>query len=142
MARGAVAPVEGAACDYTRLSSLDNGLILTTMDPGPRILGQTGHTVVAASYHRNQQPMADSIAAFTGTPDEARQLIAEYEPDYVVACLSANDFALYRTADEDNFANMLAEGEAPAWLSPVRGFEDGSLRVWRVTPGGNPSLRR
>ena len=131
MARGISAPISSEPCDLARLDTLDQGLVFTTMDEGPELVGLTHHAVTAASYHRNQRPMADVIAAYTGTPKEARAIIADYEPDFVLACLSASDFALYRTADADNFANALASDAPPNWLVPVAGFESGALRVYR-----------
>ncbi|QZH76225.1 MAG: hypothetical protein JY451_06680 [Erythrobacter sp.] len=136
MARGAAAPIVEGSCDYSRLavndSGLEPGLVFTTMDAGPRILGLTDHSIVAASYHRNQRPMADVITGFTGSVEQAREIISSYRADYVLACLSASDFALYRTAAPDNLANVLAGGEVPVWLQPVRGYEDGALRLYRV----------
>lgn len=132
MARGAAAPIIEGACDYSRLAALEPGLVFAPMDAGPRILGLTDHAIVAASYHRNQRPMADVIAGLTGSVDEAREIVMRYRAEYVLACLSGSDFALYRTAAPDNFANALAGDEAPAWLQPVPGFADGTLRLYRV----------
>ncbi|WP_271079177.1 hypothetical protein [Aurantiacibacter sp. MUD61] len=132
MARGAAAPIAAGECDFAELDALEPGLLLVTMDSAPEILGQTRHSVVAASYHRNQQPMVATINAFTGEIEEAQAIIANYDVDYVVACLSAGDLGLYRTASDDNFANALATGEVPNWLTPAAGFESGVLRVYRV----------
>lgn len=132
MARGAAAPMAEEPCDYAQLDRLEPSLLLVTMDAAPEILGKTGHTVIAASYHRNQQPMVDIIAAYTGTDQDARAIIDTYRPDYVIACQSAVDFALYRTATPENFANTLADGKVPAWLTPVAGFDNGVLRVYRT----------
>ena len=132
MARGAAAPIASETCDYGRLSGLTPGLVFLTMDDAPQQLGLTDHSVTSASYHRNQTAMADVITAFTSAPDEARAIIESYEADYVVACLSASDFALYRTADPENFANAIASDSPPRWLTPVGGFESGSLRVYRA----------
>ncbi len=132
MARGAAAPIASDACELERLTALEPGLVFITLDDAPQVLGLTNHEVTAASYHRNQRPMVDVISAFTLSPVEARAIVTSYDADYVVACLSASDLALYRTADPDNFANALAGNEAPAWLMPVTGFRDGALRVYRV----------
>lgn len=132
MARGAAAPLAVGECDYARLTTLDPALIFTTMDAAPRILGLTDHSVTAASYHRNQERMVDVIAAYTGTVAEARAIITHSQSEYVLACLSANDFALYRTADAGNFANALASDTAPSWLEPVAGFQNGALRLYRI----------
>lgn len=141
MARGAAAPVVSDKCDYARLAALPPGLVLTTMDAGPELVARTGHAVVAASYHRNQAPMVDSIAAFTGSAANLRAVADRYRADYVVACLSLSDFALYRTAAPDNAANLLAGDAPPSWLVPVQGFS-GVMRVWRVMPGEIPAPRR
>lgn len=132
MARGAAAPMVEGRCDYSTLTALEPGLMLVNMDAAPAILARSDHSVIAASYHRNQQPMVDTISALTGSVDEARGLLAEYEADYVAACLSSSDFALYRTAAPDNLANAIASGEVPSWLTPAAGFESGVLRVYRV----------
>ncbi|KLI64669.1 hypothetical protein AAV99_03730 [Aurantiacibacter marinus] len=132
MARGAAAPIASEICEFEKLSGLPAGMVFITMDDAPQLLGITDHTVIAASYHRNQTPMIDVIKAFTSAPDDARAIIDAYDPDYVVACFSASDFALYRTADPGNFANILASDGPPVWLTPVAGFTDGALRIYRV----------
>ena len=111
------------------------------MDAGPEILARSPHGVVAASYHRNQQAMVDTITAFSGSAEDLRRIAAERGADYVAVCLAANDFALYRTASAGNAANMLAGEAQPTWLAPIKGF-DGVLRVWRIRPDGTPAPRR
>jgi len=135
--------IEGGPCDYARLTGLPPGLIFAPFDHAPEILGRTAHSVVAASYHRNQHPMRAVIAALTGPVDEAEAIVRSTGADYVLACSSDADLALYRTAAPDNFANMLVSGQVPGWLEPVMGFEEGSLRVYHVTPtAGTSSPRR
>jgi hypothetical protein len=60
----------------------------------------------------------------------------------VVGCAAEADFALYRTAAPDNFANALASGAVPVWLEPVSGFETGPLKVYRVMQAGTSAPRR
>ena len=127
-----LALVEQGECDYDRLAILDAGLVLAPLDAGPRILGLSDHTIVAASYHRNQQAMRDVLHAFTSSPEEARQIIADYRADYVVVCGSAADVALYRTAAEDNFANAAISDTPPDWLQLDEDVSAGSLRVYRL----------
>ncbi|GGD60850.1 hypothetical protein GRI62_14290 [Erythrobacter arachoides] len=141
MARGAAAPVVAGSCDFARLAGLKPGLLLTPMDDAPEILARTQHSVIAASYHRNQRPMVDTITAFSGSADDLRRIAADYGANYVAVCLSASDFALYRTAPGDNAATMLASDSQPAWLVPVAGL-DGVLRVWRVAPDVTQQVRR
>ncbi len=132
MRAGALAPVEAGQCDYSRLAALPPGHVMAPLDAGPQILGQSGHTIVMASYHRNQARMVDVITAFSGTLDEARGAVLRNQADYVVGCAAEADFALYRTARADNLANALASRAVPGWLAPVEGFSEGPLRLYRV----------
>jgi len=134
--------IAGEPCDYARLAAVPPGLIFAPLDNAPEILGRTLHRVVAASYHRNQGPMRAVIAGLTGPVDAAEGIVRGTGADYVLACSSAPDAALYRTASPDNFANALVSGDVPRWLEPVAGFERGSLRVYRVKPDGTPLPRR
>lgn len=124
--------VEPGVCDYARLASLPPGHVLAPLDAGPAILGQTGHTIVMASYHRNQLPMRDVILAFTAPLAEARAAVTRQAPAYLVGCTAAADFGLYRSADPANLANAMASGDVPGWLEQVAGFSEGPLKVYRV----------
>jgi hypothetical protein len=129
----ALAQVEdGAKCDYGRLAELPRGVVLTTVNPGPTILWQTPHSIVAAGYHRNQRPMLAMIRAFTSEPGEAEPIVRGTRASYVVACSSERDLATFRELSPNNLANVLAEGRPPSWLEPVPGFDSGTLRVYRV----------
>ena len=133
-----LALMEPGGCSYDILAGLPDGLVLAPLDAGPEILGKTDHAIVAASYHRNQRPMADVIGALTGSVENAHAVVENYGADYVVICGAAPDVALYRTAAPDNFANVLVtanpmvEGEVPEWLEPVITFDHASIRVYRV----------
>ena len=140
--RAGVNAVAAGTCDYTRLAMLEQGHILAPLDSGPEILGSSRHTVAMASYHRNQAQMKAVLQAFIGPVETGVATARALGADYVVECLSRSDTALYRTAAPDNFANALAGESAIAGLKPVDGFTHGALRVWRVTPDGNPSPRR
>ena len=119
-------------CDYGYLANLPDGLVLSPLDAGPQILGKTGHTIVAASYHRNQRPMADVLNALIGSTEQAEEIVASYDADYIVICSAAADVALYRTAAPDNFANALVTGELPGWLEREEAASKGPLTVYRV----------
>lgn len=132
MRAGIAAPIDPRPCDFGALAALDAGHVLAPLDIGPEILGKTDHTIVMASYHRNQQRMHDVIAAYIGSAEAAREIVDRNKVDYVLACAAEADLALYRTAAPDNFANALVSGNVPAWLAPVAGFSSGPLRVYRV----------
>ena len=128
-----LALLEPGQCDYSRLANLPPGKVFAPLDAGPEILGRTGHTIVAASYHRNQRPMGDVIRALTGPVEAARLIVTEYGADYIAICGAASDVALYRTATPGNFANALLSQIPPDWLEPVEADDNGALRVYRVT---------
>lgn len=131
-AAGASAQAAGALCDYARLAGLDQGVIFAPLDAGPEILGKTDHTIVMASYHRNQARMVQVISAYVGSVDDARAIITANNANYVVACASAVDLAFYRAADDSNFANALLSDNPPQWLEIIAGFERGGLKAYRV----------
>jgi hypothetical protein len=136
----ALAQVErGERCDYGRLAQLPKGVVLATINPGPTILWQTPHSIVAAGYHRNQAGMLAMFHAFLANGRSAEQIVRTTGADYVVACSSEKGLAMLRQANPTNLANLLAEGSAPAWLQPVPGFASGSLRVYRVLPPQSPA---
>jgi hypothetical protein len=122
----------GAKCDFARLAELPKGVVLTTVNPGPTIVWQTPHSLAAAGYHRNQGPMLAMIKAFTSDPPTAEGFVRSTAADYVAACSSERDLALFRQARPGDLADVLAQGRPPAWLAPVPGFDTGSLRVYRV----------
>jgi hypothetical protein len=124
----------GEKCDYARLARLPEGLVLTTINPGPTIMWQTPHSIVAAGYHRNQAGMLAMFHAFLADGRSAEPIVRSTGADYVAACSSEKGLALLRQASRANLANLLAEGRAPAWLQPLPGFDHGSLRVYRVLP--------
>ena len=125
-------PLAVEKCDYARLAALPPVLLFAPLDAGPEIIGRSDHAVVAASYHRNQRPMREVIAAFTGSPAEARGIMAGSGADYLLWCASEGDIALYRADDPANLANALAGERVPDWLEPVAGFDTGSLRLFRL----------
>ncbi len=127
-----LALIERGECDYARLATLDPGVVFAPLDAGPEILGRTDHTVVAASYHRNQRPMVDVLNALTGPAEQAHAVVDSYGVDYVAICGAASDVALYRTAAPDNFANALVSGDVPDWLQREEAASEGALRVYRV----------
>lgn len=128
----ALTPLEAEECDFAQLASLSPALLFAPLDSGPEIVARTGHSVVAANYHRNQQRMAEVIAANIGSVEAARELVRSAGADYVVTCTSNADVAHYRSAGEGNFADAIATGEVPDWLVPVEGFSEAPLRVYRV----------
>jgi hypothetical protein len=128
---------EESACELQReMSELDRlapGVAFAPLRIGPDLLLDTRHSIVASGHHRSQAGMHSVIAAFTGSPETAREQIAAHRADYVVVCTELDEMTLYQSAGgPGSFAHALVEGPVPEWLEPVElGLPD-NLRVWKV----------
>lgn len=114
------------------MNSLPEGKIFAPLDVGPALLLRTHHEVVATGHHRASNAMHDVIAAFTGTQEQAHDLVMKHEADYVLMCAELNEAKLYARKAPKGFAAMLMAGQVPAWLEPVQLNVPASLKVWRV----------
>jgi hypothetical protein len=119
-------------CDYGRLVQIPAALIFAPLDRGPEIIARTHHSVVMAGYHRNAVKMREVIEAFGGDPRAAETRVRASGAAYLLFCGSSIDMAMYRTRRPDNLVNLLAAGRTPAWLEPVKGYENGPLKLYRV----------
>ncbi len=119
-------------CDLTRLAGLPAGRMLTSIDIAPQVMLRTGHSTVAAPYHRNQAALRGAILAFTSPAEEASARLAALDAEYVMICQGTPDTASYAAAEDDSLAAALLADRAPAMLTPAAGFDSGALRVWRV----------
>lgn len=100
---------------------------------GPTILHRSHYAVVAIRHHRVQGAMRDVTAAFTGTPEAARPIVARYRAGYVVMCSDhdeARNFAA--KGGEASLAAHLLRNDPPPWLEPVDLGGPAQLRVWKV----------
>lgn len=132
-----IAPVDhGAACQTissaTSLSALEPGRVMAPIDSGPAILAATNHAVFAAPYHRNNDGNLALVHTMLATPDEARELLARHQVDYILTCLASPDqMDLVRMAP-DGLAARLGRGEAPNFLEPVPSVSSHGIALWRV----------
>ena len=130
------APARASACDVqgaaSALRRLPTGEILAPLDIGPRILYETGHSVVATSHHRGQRGMRSAIQAFISTPEEAQRSLRQRGTAYVALCPGLTEPARYAQAAPEGLMARLLQGRAPDWLEPVPVPGDGSLEVWKI----------
>ncbi len=118
--------------DFRALRVVPPSRFLAPLDLGPGILLNTGSSVVASGYHRNDAAIADVIRAYAGSPDAAHAIVARRGIGYVALCRHANEVAVYRHYGPHGFAAALSDGHAPAWLRPVPLVDGGRMRLWRV----------
>jgi hypothetical protein len=109
----------GRPDDVAPLAELPEGLVLAFIDAGPNILMTTGHTILAAPYHRNIRGNNAMLDVFLGSPDEAQARLAGLGVDYVAFCAGAPEAFNYRQAAPDGLAARLARGLVPKFLIPM-----------------------
>jgi DNA-binding transcriptional regulator YdaS (Cro superfamily) len=108
------------------------GYVLTHVDLGPRLIAVTHHEAVTGPYHRNDQDIVDTMKAFRGTADEARQTVMKRHIDYVLICPNLSETTIYVSQAKNGFYVQLARGQVPAWLEPVTLPAKSPYRMWRV----------
>ncbi|WP_226016200.1 hypothetical protein [Novosphingobium sp. FKTRR1] len=114
------------------LDTLSPTDILAPLDIGPDLLVRSRHRVVATGHHRGSAGMHDVIAAFLGSPDQARPIIAARHVSLIVVCPDIAEPAAYSHYAPDGLMARLLQGRGPAWLQPVDLAPGSHMRFWRV----------
>jgi hypothetical protein len=104
--------------NFAALAALPGGIVATNeMEWGPYVLAWTGHSVLAAPYHRIPAGIVASHRIFNSPPEDARREMERTGVDYLFVCnvvapLSAN-------SDEwrASLIGQIKNGILPAWLS-------------------------
>jgi hypothetical protein len=116
--------------DVAALGRLTPGVVLAAPDLGPALLLHTGHSIVAAPYHRNVAGLEAAVVAFRGTEGDMKAMTERHRADYVVLCRALID------APDGAFAHALMDGREVPWLERVSA-PAGPLQVWRVRKAFN-----
>lgn len=141
LAAAALAPPQGPAASctidqlVTALKLLPTGRVMAPIDVGAYAIGTTGHTLIAAPYHRNNAGNAAMYRFFLGNPAQAKAIGQRWRVDYVALCDGA--FAETGAVSPDSIAG----GTRPAWLLrlPTTPPEVEILRMRGGLPGsGRP----
>lgn len=131
-------PPEKVACaareQIAALSALPVGTLFAPIDLGPAILQRTRHSVVATAHHRNVVGIGKVLRAYTGTPDEARRIVAASGAGWFLFCPTLGETQRYLAIAPDGLAARLGKGKAPDWLRPVRVPGATDLRIYRIIP--------
>ncbi len=124
-------PPCATAANFRRLDLLPPSTMLTGLDIAPRLLLETHHRAIASAHHRNHAAMNDVIRAFTGTNEQARQVIERRRVDYVLVCPDTGEVDVYtRYAPKGFMAQLLHK--PPAWLQRVIVPGSPGVRLWKV----------
>ena len=132
--RNAAGPrTDAMACNmpsnYAGLGRLEEGTVLSTIDPGSQILAYTHHAVLAAPYHRNTYGNLASLRFFDAAPDEALAIARSTDARYVVLCLTSPEVVDDAHRRPDGVAGLVLNGNPPDWLGPT-GADVGPVRVY------------
>jgi hypothetical protein len=131
-ARTAADDCRGPASIRDALSPLPKSLLMDPIDMGSDILADTGHSVLAAPYHRNNHGNGLMVRAMLARPDEAKKIVESSGANYLVFCRSLPEFHDYAKSSRDGLAAALLDGHAPDWLSVVETAPASPLVVYKV----------
>lgn len=114
------------------LAQVPAGLVMAPVFYGSTVLNLSGHSVVAAPYHRQGDAILAGFQTIRGTPDEARAILRSRGVDYLAICTTAREAAAAKNRRPDGLLAQLLAGESFAWLTPVIPERPTALRLWRV----------
>ena len=125
----------GSCPSYTALKPLDHlppQTIFTFIDLGPRLITVTHHSAIAGPYHRNGGAILDVQHAFGGSPDRFRAIAKAHGARLLLICPNMAESTVYRSRNKGGFYDRLADGQVPAWLTPIAMPKKSPLKLWRI----------
>lgn len=114
------------------LDALGPGDILAPLDFGPNVLLYSRKGVLATGHHRGAPAMRMVIDAFTGTPEQAREIMRRKGLRFVLICPNVQEMNLYRARAPKGFAAQMLGGKTPTWLRPIPLPAASGLRLWQI----------
>ncbi len=130
---------KSAACldtrNFSAVSALPAGIILSHIDLGPYLLANTSHKVVMGPYHRAEKAIIFGQTAFSSPENESRALIGNYEAkiDYIIECAGLSFIPDAGKGSGERLREAIVNGRAPSWLQKLPMPEDNPLLVFRFT---------
>jgi hypothetical protein len=118
---------------YRPIALEPKGIVFTWVDLAPRLITVTHHDSIMGPYHRNGEQIADTMNAFRGSADQARQLVAKYHSDYLLTCPNSSTTTIFMSEAPNGFYGQLQRGQVPKWLTPVKLPPDSPFRMWKVS---------
>lgn len=112
------------------LDALPAGAILAPLDFGPNVLSNSNKGVLATGHHRGAPAMRAVIDAFTGTPEQMREIMRDKNLRYLMICPNVQEMDLYREFAPQGMGAQLLDGKVPAWLRPVPLPAASRLKMW------------
>jgi hypothetical protein len=119
--------------NFAALSDLAGQRILTPVDLGSHMLLYTGHSVVAAPYHRNQEGVRAVFDFLNGPIENAKAILVERGISMVVTCGALPEMSGLSTTAPDSFLRLAASDTSLPWITRVSQPGD-ALAVYEVRP--------
>lgn len=115
-----------------QLNRFSKGMIAAPSNMGSPLLRFTGHSVLAAPYHRDPNGMLAVLHAGLATPEKAEAILGNVGTDYVVFCPGDGELKEMAARAPDGLAAALLKGRPPAFLKDVTPAEATNLKVYRL----------
>ncbi|CAN5433627.1 hypothetical protein BH09PSE4_BH09PSE4_12410 [soil metagenome] len=125
----------GTCMSLPRLAALNHypaTTIFTFVDLGPRLIATTHHSAIAGPYHRNGDAILDVQHAFTGSPENFRQIAARHGATLLLVCPNMSESTVYRARAPQGFYGQLAHNQVPDWLEPLPVQKGSPFRLFRI----------
>ena len=106
--------------------------MVANVDFGPALLAFTGHTVLAAPYHRISHGVLTVQRIFSSPPEAAKKLMVEAHADYLALCGASRPTGLEDGALKEGLWARLTANEVPDWLERVSLPEGNPFVLYRV----------
>jgi hypothetical protein len=118
---------------YAALARLPLGRVIANeLEWGPYILAWTPHAVLAGPYHRLSRAILASHRALAEPPDQAREIFARADANYLVICGRRGPVDLSGAALNASLWGRLRAGDVPDWLEKLPDAASGPLAVYRM----------
>jgi hypothetical protein len=129
---------ESGACNtpeaMAALAAQPPGLVASISNIGAHMLLYTDHRVLTAPYHRNPTGMLAGLRISTLPPPEAEKVARKDGVTIIAVCPGDAETRFLAEKAPDGLLANLKKGDVPAFLDPVPGTEDASLRLYRLKP--------
>jgi hypothetical protein len=112
---------------------LPKGVVFTWVDLAPRLITITHHDSIMGPYHRNGEQIADTMKAFRGSAEQARQIFEKYHADYLLTCPDSSTTTIFMSERPKGFYGQLERGQVPKWLTPIELPANSPFKMWKIS---------
>ena len=117
---------------YAALRALPPQSIMAPIDLGSHLLLETGHAVVAAPYHRNENGVLDAFRFFNRPVGDALAIARARGLTLLVTCPAMPEMRGPGLGEPDTVLSLFAANTPPAWLQRLD--MEGPFEVYAITP--------